>query len=820
MTKCNGHYCGCNRKETQSSGCAVITSNELAAAYDGLEDDDWGDVENIHTDSFRLVGLDCADCAAKLEKNIAQLSGVRTVKMNFGASKMLVEHTIGAGKIIKRVEEAGYRATLDVPGQSVRNTVFRLSGVDCADCAAKLEQKISGMSGVESAIINFGAAKMTVRHTIGVDEIIRGVQESGYTAEREGAAVDSDSRRPFWQDRKLMLTVLSGFFVLSGFTASVLNAPSLAVPALYLAAMLSGGLFVAKNAYYSLKSFSLDMNVLMTIAVVGASAIGEWAEGAVVVFLFALGNTLQAYSMDKTRNSIRALMELSPAEALVRRGGREIMLSVEDIVVGDIVIIKPGERIAVDGRVTTGVSMVNQAPITGESMPVEKTPGIEVFAGTINEEGSLEIEVTKAARDTMLARIIDMVEEAQGQRAPSQQFVDIFAKYYTPAVVAAAVAIAVIPPLFLGLELKPWLEKALILLVIACPCALVISTPVAIVSAIGSAARRGVLIKGGAYLEAAGALKVLAFDKTGTLTEGRPEVTDIIALADHTGMDVLIVAAAVENRSQHPLARAVIRYAGQMGVNLPESSDFQSITGKGARAVVDGQCYYIGSPKLFIELHLDITAVEEAVVKLQKEGKTVIILGSAHGIMGIIAVADRLRPNSAGALKGLRPAGIQKIVMLTGDNKITAEAIASDLSLDAYHADLLPGDKFEVIKKLQSQFGNVGMVGDGVNDAPALAAANIGIAMGGAGTDTALETADIALMADDLAKLPYTIRLSRRALGIIKQNIAFALLVKAVFIAGTFWGITNLWMAVFADTGAALLVIANGMRLMRVNDNQ
>ncbi|WP_238492567.1 heavy metal translocating P-type ATPase [Desulfotruncus alcoholivorax] len=809
MTEYNGH----KKVQCSCTGCAVISLNEMAASNDGMEKS-----KNIQIDSFRLAGLDCTDCAAKLEKYIAQLSGVRSVKLNFGASKMLVEHTAGTGKIIKRVEEAGYSATLDVPGQSARKTVFRLSGLDCADCAAKLEQKISGMGGVESVIINFGAAKITVCHTIGVAEITRAVKESGYIAELESAAVDGNNRGTPWRDRKLMLNVLSGLFVLSGFTASMISAPSSVVLVLYLAAMLSGGLFVAKNAYYSLKSLSLDMNVLMTIAVVGASAIGQWAEGAMVVFLFALGNTLQAYSMDKTRNSIRALMELSPKEALVRRGGQEMKLPVEEIMVGDIVIIKPGERIAVDGRVTAGVSTVNQAPITGESMPVGKAPGIEVFAGTINEKGSLEVEVTKVARDTMLARVIDMVEEAQGQKAPSQQFVDVFAKYYTPAVVVAAVAIAVFPSFFLGMQFKPWLERALILLVIACPCALVISTPVSIISAIGSAARRGVLIKGGAYLEAAGALKVLAFDKTGTLTEGSPEVTNIIALAGYTKKDVLITAAAVENRSQHPLARAVIRHAGQMGVNLPESSGFQSITGKGASSVINGKRYYTGSLRLFNDLNLDTAAAKESLLKLQKEGKTAVIVGSHQGIMGIIAIADKVRSNSARALEDLRSAGIQKIVMLTGDNKIIAGNIASGLKLDAFHADLLPGDKLEVIKKLQSQFGSVGMVGDGVNDAPALAAANIGIAMGGAGTDTALEIADIALMADDLAKLPYTIKLSRWALRIIKQNIAFALLVKVAFIAGTFWGFTNLWMAVFADTGAALLVIANGMRLMRLND--
>ncbi|SFR17399.1 heavy metal translocating P-type ATPase [Desulfoscipio geothermicus] len=703
-----------------------------------------------------------------------------------------------------------------LPSEGEQLHILRLEGLDCADCAARLEKKLAKIAGVERVEVNFGASRLVARHTVGVDEIIRAVEEAGYGAELAEAG-QAREEKLLWHDRKLMLTVLSGLFLLAGFSAALLNAPDRVVVGFFLATMLSGGFFVARSALYSVKSLSLDMNVLMSVAAIGAAAIGEWAEGATVVFLFALGNMLQAYSMDKTRRSIRALMELAPREALVRRGGREIKLPVEVIVVGDIVIVKPGEKIAVDGKVVEGVSMVNQAPITGESMPVAKKPGDEVFAGTINEEGALEIAVTRQARDTTLARIVNMVEEAQAQRAPSQQFVDVFAKYYTPAVIAMAVAVTVIPTLALGLPFKPWLERALILLVIACPCALVISTPVSIVSAIGSAARRGVLIKGGAYLEEAGALKVVALDKTGTLTEGRPEVTDVIAVGGHVEMDVLGIAAAVEKRSQHPLALAIIRYAGRTGVTVPDSVEFQSITGKGAGAIINGRPYYIGNPGLFAGLGLDIATVRNIVTGLQNEGKTAMLVGSGDEIMGIIAVADRVRENGGVTVQGLRAAGIQRIVMLTGDNTGTARAIAAELGLDGFKAELLPEDKQRAIKELQGRYGKVAMVGDGINDAPALATANIGIAMGGVGTDTALETADITLMADDLTKLPYAMDLSRRALKIIKQNITFALLVKALFIAGTFWGVTNLWMAVFADTGAALLVIANGLRLMRVD---
>lgn len=812
MSECTGLNCSC--------GCAGTgNSDRLENLKTGQQAEQVQSNEDARSKmyTFRLDGLDCADCAAKLEKDINKIAGVQEAKVNFGASKMTVEHTVDINEIIKRVSNAGYSAVLLNDSVS-RTTSFRITGLDCADCAAKLEKRLAHIAGLESVTVNFGASKLTARHTASAREIIRAVEEAGYGAEPVGVTVENKPK-PFWKDAKILLTAVSGLFLVSGFAVSLINAPDKAVVALFIAAMLSGGLITAKNAFYSIKSLSMDMNVLMSVAVIGAAAIGEWAEGATVVFLFAFGNTLQAYTMDKTRNSIRALMELAPKQALVRRGDREVILPVEEITIGDVVIVKPGASIPMDGRVLQGASTVNQAPITGESMPVEKVPGAEVYAGTINEAGALEIEVTRLMQDTTLTKIVNMVEEAQAQRAPSQQFVDVFARYYTPAVIAAAIAIAAIPPLALGLPFKPWLEKALILLVIACPCALVISTPVSIVSAIGSAARRGVLIKGGAYLEEAGTLKVVAFDKTGTLTEGRPAVTDVITVGGYAEKDIVAIAAAVEKRSQHPLARAILRHAGVLTATPPESESFQSITGKGAGAIIDGLPYYIGNARLFEDLHVDTVDVRQTLAGLQKEGKTAMLVGTGDVIMGIIAVADRVRPNSADTVQGLRAAGIQKLVMLTGDNPDTARAIATKLDLEDFRAELLPEDKLKAIKDLQQQYGKVGMVGDGVNDAPALATANIGIAMGGAGTDTALETADIALMADDLSKLPYAIDLSRRALKIIKQNIIFALMVKAAFITGTLWGVTNLWMAVFADTGAALLVIANGMRLMRVNGN-
>jgi len=700
------------------------------------------------------------------------------------------------------------------------HTVLRLEGLDCADCAAKLEKKVSEIPGVVEARVNFGASKMTVQHwnTLEAGSIVKAVKEAGYGAEVERGKPMKDQPEGF-KNKKVILTVISGILLATGLILSFFGVSGSVVVFFYFASMLTGGFYTARSALSSLRSLSMDMNFLMTVAVVGAAAIGEWAEGAMVVFLFSLGNTLQAYTMEKTRNSIRALMDLSPREALVRRNGEEVRLAVEEINIGDIIIVKPGERFAMDGEVILGGTDVNQAPITGESMPVKKKPGDEVHAGTVNGQGSVEVKVTKLVEDTTLARIINLVEEAQAQKAPSQQFVDVFAKYYTPAVVVGAVLVATVPWLAFGQPFQLWFERALILLVISCPCALVISTPVSIVAAIGSAARRGVLIKGGAYLEEAGALKVIAFDKTGTLTAGLPEVTDVIAAAGYIQEKVVEIAAAIEKRSQHPLADAIIRYARARNIAVPDADDFQSFTGKGAGARIGGEAYYVGSRRLLEDLNIPLASVLiKHLTELQDRGKTAMIVGTADEVAGIIAVADSSRESGRATVEGLRRAGITKLVMLTGDNAGTARAIAAELGINEYRAELLPEDKLDVIRSLQAECGRVAMVGDGVNDAPALAAATVGIAMGGAGTDTALETADIVLMADDLTKLPYAVYLSRRALRVIKQNIAFSLLVKGVFIAATFAGFANLWMAVFADTGAALLVIANGMRLMRVED--
>jgi len=693
-------------------------------------------------------------------------------------------------------------------------TVFRLTGLDCGDCAAHLEKRIAALSGVTTAAVNFATGKMTVEHTLDLAAIIRAVQQFGYDAEVEQALSHRPTPPPaMWNNAKTLTTIASGAFLACAAVLSWFDFAENLVIALYALAIVAGGFHAARSGLYGLRTFSLDMNFLMTAAITGAAILGEWSEGATVAFLFSLGNTLQTYTMEKTRRSIRSLMELAPAEALVRRDNGERRVPVEEIVVGDVIVVGPGERIAMDGVVLHGISMVNQATITGESMPVEKTAGNPVYAGTVNEHGVLEIQVTQLAANSTLAKIFHLVEEAQGQKAPSQQFVDIFAKYYTPLVLVAAVGVMTLPWLLWHQPFAPWFYNGLVLLVISCPCALVISTPVSIVSAIGNASRHGVLIKGGAYLEEMSRIKAVAFDKTGTLTRAKPVVTDIVIIDGSSETEILTLAASIENRSEHLLARAIVARAE--GMALQPATHFKALVGKGAQAMIDGQFVFIGNSRLVEELGFDPSDSARIRADLEQQGKTVIFLGTREKIRAVFAIADMLRENSRSIVAALHDAGLQHVAMLTGDNNRVAGAIAATLGIDTFYSDLLPEDKVTAIRKMDREYGKVAMVGDGVNDAPALASATVGIAMGVAGSDTALEAADIALMTDDLGKLTYIIELSRKTRAIILQNIGFSLLIKAIFMGFLFFNMATLWLAVFADTGASLLVTLNGMRLMR-----
>ncbi|WP_395730742.1 heavy metal translocating P-type ATPase [Prosthecobacter sp.] len=586
-------------------------------------------------------------------------------------------------------------------------------------------------------------------------------------------------------------------------------------------ATVSGGLLVVPAAFAALKQLRLDMNVLMTVAVTGAWLVNEGGEAAVVVFLFALSELLESWSAGRARRAIAALMQLTPETAQVRGAdGVFVEVNARDVGLGAAISVRSGARIPMDGKIISGSSSVNQAPITGESVPVDKQPGDTVFAGTINGEGSLLVEVTKAASDSTLARIIKLVEEAEEQKAPTQRFVDRFASIYTPVVFVVALLVALLPPLLMAGAWSEWTYRALVLLVIACPCALVIATPVSIVSGLTALARRGVLIKGGAYLEAVGKLRVLAVDKTGTITQGRPQVTGVTAFGPLDENEVLRLAAAIDQHSTHPLAQAVVAEARQRGILLDQASLYISLTGRGATAIIENRPYFIGNHKLVQELVVCSAEVDSHLAEIESRGESLAILGHApHAsgggeVLGIISIGDTLRPEAAHALTLLHEAGIAKVVMLSGDNQRTVDAIARVAGIDEAYGDLMPEQKIEHIRRLMAEHHHVGMIGDGVNDAPALALASVGIAMGAIGSDTAIETADMALMKDDLTRVAEAITLGRRTLHIIQFNVGFALVIKAVFLILAFTGHASLWLAILADTGATLLVIFNALRLL------
>ncbi|MFQ6084167.1 MAG: heavy metal translocating P-type ATPase [Candidatus Aminicenantia bacterium] len=766
---------------------------------------------------IKIRGIDCADCAVKIEKAVSKAKGVKSAEVSFVNSTLRIKidnSEFNRKNIENIIQRLGYSVEPKRKGNSLR---LYVEGMDCSDESSIIEKRLNRLKGIKDIKFYLVSRELEVEYdpeVIKPAEIVASINQIGMKA-----SIKTEFRRglSFWDKRKhLILTMASGILAVTGIILSRLEVSQDLTTPIFILAIIIGGFYIARKGIAAFRTLSLDMNFLMTIAVIGAAFIGEWTEAAVVVVLFSLAQLLENYSMDRARNAIRSLMELSPSKALVRRNGQEVEIDVNLVRIGEKIIIKPGEKIPLDGEVIKGNSYVNQAPITGESMPVEKKRGDPVFAGTINQRGSLEVKVTHLARDTTLARIIHMVEEAQAQKAPSQSFVDKFAKYYTPSVVIIAFLIATIPVFIFNQPFMDWIYRALVLLVISCPCALVISTPVTIVAGLARAARKGVLIKGGIHLENAGRLKALVFDKTGTLTKGKAEVIDIIPLNKNNKEQVLRIAAGIESRSEHHLAQAILAKAKEWELEISEPSDFQAIIGKGARAKINGEYFYIGNHRLFEENNFCTSELDQKMEKLEKESKSVVIVGNSKRALGIVVISDAIRDNCKPTLDKLRKIGIQKIAMLTGDNKGTAEAIAKELGIDEFKAELLPQDKVGAIKDFLKKYDKVAMIGDGVNDAPALAASTIGIAMGTAGTDAALETADIALMADDLSGIPFAVSLGKKALWIIKENISLALLIKAVFFALAIPGLATLWMAVFADMGASLIVIFNGMRLFKL----
>lgn len=697
---------------------------------------------------------------------------------------------------------------------------LEIEGMDCPGCVATVRQALTRVPGVVSA--NVALVTSAARVTVEEEGPNRDVLTSAVVAVGYGVAEEGDdcsdhhhSHGSLWLSAKRM-TLLSGVLFFAGLAGQWAGWRSavggwLWSDLLLLAAAAVGGVSFLPAGVRALFRLSLDMNFLMSAAIVGAAAIGEYVEAAAIAFLFSVAELLEGYAIDRARRSIETLMSVAPDTATLRREGEEIVVPAEDVVVGDCVIVRPGDRLAVDGRVTQGASAIDESTITGESMPVSKEIDDDVFAGTINREGYLEVEATRPASESTLARIVKLIEEAESNRAPSERFVERFSRFYTPAVTIAAVLVTAIPTLAFGGDFDVWFLRGLTLLVIACPCALVISTPVAVVSAITGAARHGVLIKGGSYLEALGGTKVVALDKTGTLTRGEPEVTDVVAFNGRTREDVVILSAALERHSRHPVAEAIVSHAGTQ--DLPDVEGFESITGLGVQGQVGGIVYRVGRPGLFD------SEIPESFEALQADSRTAVLVGSDTEVLGAVVVEDTVRSEARGAIEALRKLGI-RTVMLTGDNEATARRIAESVGVDAWHAGLMPEDKVALVQQLEEDYGQVAMVGDGVNDAPALAAATVGIAMGVRGTDTAIETADVALMGDDLSKIPYLMRLSRASRGVIRQNVIAAIIVKVGLAIGVVPGFVSLVVAVLAgDVGTSVGVTTNAMRLAGVKPN-
>ena len=714
-------------------------------------------------------------------------------------------------------------------------TQYRIVGMHCAEEVALLRRELGPLvGGAEHLVFDVLNGRMQLSPTAshpGDRALLESLARIGMRGEvwRERSTSSPDERASWALSARSLATWISGAAIALavaihsmlagswqaglGFVESPLPWPA---RLLYLLGAISGAWFVAPKAYLALRRLRPDMNLLMVIAVTGAFALDEWFEAAAVAFLFALSLLLENWSVGRARRAVEALLDLSPPTVRLREEhGREVVVAPDDVPIGAAFIVKPGERIPLDGEIIEGHSAINQAPITGESVPVAKQPGATVFAGTINGDGAIIVRSTKPAGETTLAQIVRLVGEAQSRKAPSEKWVERFARVYTPIVMMLAILVALAPPLLLAQPWDRWSYSALVLLVIACPCALVISTPVTIVSALAAAARQGVLIKGGEFVEAPARLRAIAFDKTGTLTEGTPSVVEVVPLSGHTEYELLQRALALELRSEHPLAEAIVRHARGHGIELDPADDVQIVPGKGVLGRIEGRRFWLGSHRFLQERGQESPTMQALLDELANSGRSVIVVGNDEHVCGFIALTDEVRSTAPGTLRALRDLGIEHLVMLTGDNAATASTVAKSVGIDEVLPELLPRDKVLAVERLVQRYRSVAMIGDGVNDAPALARATVGIAMGAVGTDVAIETADITLMTDDLSRLPWLIGHSRRALSIIRQNVVLSLSVKLLFVGLTFAGMASLWSAIAADTGASLLVILNGLRILR-----
>jgi Cd2+/Zn2+-exporting ATPase len=732
---------------------------------------------------------------------------------------------------------------------------LQIGGMDCGSCAKTIEVGVQKIIGVQEASVSFASERLHISYDpqlVNEKAIYDRIQDLGYTV-KEGIEVSShhhtdahghdhehqcdddhshnhEHSQPinkskqkqksdltswrFWiENRRGQSVILAGIGLVLGLLTQYLVLPIWIARAFYGIGIVIAGYPIARAGLFELRLRRADMNLLMTISVIGAVILGDWFEATLVLFLFSLGTTLQVFTFGRTRNAISALMDLTPPTATVKRGNKEVTVPVESVQVGEILTLRPGQRVALDGIVISGSSAIDQSPITGESIPEDKEKGDTVFAGTLNQSGFLEVKVTHTVSDTTVSKIIHLVESAQGSRAPSQQWVDRFAEVYTPIVILAAIAIALIPPLAFAQPFNVWLYRSLVMLVIACPCALVISTPVSIVSAIGAATRKGVLFKGGNALETAGRLTTFAFDKTGTITQGLPVVQKVYDLSKVSANMVLQIAASVEQQSEHPLSKAIVAKAHEQGMELEAPINFTALPGKGIQANFREQLYFIGNQRLFLDQSIHLSGEAESLLaEIEQLGQIPVLIGTNEGLLGAIALSDGIRLEATEALRQLKRVGLKQLVMLTGDRTAVAKQIAQQVGITEYRAELLPEDKLEEIQLLRKK-GVVGMVGDGINDAPALAAADISFAVGG--IDIALETADVVIVGSDLRRLAYAVELSRRTVSVIQQNVVFSLVTKGLFLLlGTF-GFVGLAVAVLADTGTSLLVTANGMRLFK-----
>ena len=719
---------------------------------------------------------------------------------------------------------------------------FQIKGMCCGDEIGLLRSEVAPLVGGDERLsFDLLKSRMTISGSLDAsvaESVLAAVARTGMEAvpseDACAAGICATKGESVWEKHgRLFSCAASGLLLMAAFVFQALHrgnifaalagksagAPIFAV-VLYFSAILAGGWFIFPKALYAARKLRPDMNLLMTVAVLGAIGLGEWLEAASVSFLFSLALLLESWSVTKAKREITALLDITPPRArfICPDDGNIEEKPVDEIPVGATVVVRPGERIPLDGVITRGTTSVNQAPITGESAGIPKGLGSEVFAGTINEEGTVEFRSTRSASDTTLSRIIRMVEEGRSRRAPAEQWVEKFASVYTPFMMLVALAIVVVPPFFTGGGWAKWFYEGLVVLVIACPCALVISTPVTIAAGLSSAARNGVLVKGGAYLEAPARLKAIALDKTGTVTSGEPAVKHVMPVGNHSEDGLLANAAALEAHSTHPFARAVIRLAESRGIRASVADSFTILPGQGAEGSIGGKTYWLGSHKMLERWQQESPVFHDAISRIEEAGNSLMVMWCDDHVCGLVSIADQVRPEARETVARLKALGLKKVVMITGDNHKTAELIAKAVGIDEFHSELLPEDKVRLVSELKTKFGGIAMVGDGINDAPALAAATVGIAMGAMGSDAAIETADIALMSDDLSKIPWLIRHSRKTMAVIRQNVFFALLVKALFICMAAAGVATLWEAIAADMGASLLVIFNGLRLLRITD--